>query len=190
MVLVPCQTWLSRAVQHARYLDADGLAARPHASTKGQGSLRRLWWCCVIADRIMSLCARCRPLISHSTFNFGCRTALQASDLEDEVYRSSVYNPASKKSLNCLLEVSTNFMVMLTDVLEVAFPLRNHSVSNQNLDVEEFARISECESAMNQWFSHASVMFPPFEQPNSTMEKRPTLHKSVNLHIGILYIYY
>ncbi|VTT79069.1 unnamed protein product, partial [Fusarium fujikuroi] len=33
-------------------------------------------------------------------------------------------------------------------------------------------------------------MFPPFEQPNSTMEKRPTLHKSVNLHIGILYMYY
>ncbi|KAF5646979.1 cutinase transcription factor 1 beta [Fusarium tjaetaba] len=188
--LVLFQAMLFSSCTHARCLGADKLAARPDASTKGQGSLRRLWWCCIIADRIMSLSARCRLLISHSTFNFGSSTALQASDLQDEVHRSSVYNPVSKKSLNCLLGVSTDFMVMLTDVLEITFPLRDLSVAKKNMDFEEPITIAKCESAMNRWFSHASMIFPPFEQPNSYTERRPTLHKSVGLHIGILYIYY
>jgi hypothetical protein len=81
-------------------------------------------------------------------------------------------------------------MVMLTHVLGITFPLEGLSAAKQNIDVEESVRIAECKSAMNQWFSHASMAFPPFEQPNSIAEKRPTLRKSVGLHIGILSICY
>ncbi|WKT54473.1 hypothetical protein QSH57_005057 [Fusarium oxysporum f. sp. vasinfectum] len=190
VTLIPCQTWLSRALQHARSLDADGLATRVEVSTKGQGILRRLWWCCIIADRVSTLCTRYHPSINYFTFDFESSIALKASDLQGEVYRSCVYNPVSKKSLICVFEVSINFMVILTDVLEITFPFKNLSTARESPKQDESTRIRECEGAMDRWFNHATTTVPPFEEPDSVLETKGSLHKSVDLHIGLLYIYY
>ncbi|SPO01995.1 related to cutinase transcription factor 1 beta [Cephalotrichum gorgonifer] len=191
MTLNPFQTWLGRAIQHARTLNADHLAEKAEPAviaTKAQRSLRRLWWCCVALDRVSPLCTRYSPYIRRRSFDFRDSKVLGASDLKDEIFRSSVYDPASKQRLLRIFEIYMDLMVIVTDVLELISQARESSASKQGPKRSESVAtmIQECETALDRWFRRASADIPPFHGD----EKKRNLHKSVDSHICLMYIYY
>ncbi|WYZ40890.1 hypothetical protein EsH8_IV_001231 [Colletotrichum jinshuiense] len=192
---IPYKTWLGRAIQHAKSLNADRLAtatATPGSSTtKHHRALCRLWWCCVSMDRISPLCTRFDPYLTRGSFDFEADKSLIMSDLEGEIFRSNVYNPASKKRLVGLFEVYLNLTIVLTDLLTLVYPFEDSLPSAQWPSQEEDAKIQKCEAAMEDWFVRASTQFPPVkEATQTTSDKRKDLHKSVALHINLMYIYY
>ncbi|KAH7311233.1 hypothetical protein B0I35DRAFT_481224 [Stachybotrys elegans] len=184
--LIPYKMWLGRAVQHTKSLNADRVAKdNSNAATKHQKALRRLWWCCVALDRVSPLCTRFNPYLRHDSFNLESSCALISEDLKDEVFRSSVYDPASKQHLLSLFEVYMEFMIILTDVLCFIFPCEE-SLGSKQLDN---AKIDECSSAMNSWLARAMAVIPPSTIP-TTDGKKQNLHKSVFVHVNLMYIYY
>jgi hypothetical protein len=191
MTLNPYKMWLGRAIQHAKSLNADRAAkANSLTATKYQKSLRRLWWCCVALDRVSPLCTRFIPYIRRGSFDFESSSVLGSEDLKDEVYRSCVYNPASKQRLSCLLEVYMEFMIILTDVLSFVFPFEESSGSQGSTGQPESAKIDECTSAMKSWLNRAMALTPPSTASAVDPNKRQNLHKSVSVHVNLMYIYY
>ncbi|GJC80640.1 cutinase transcription factor 1 beta [Colletotrichum liriopes] len=193
--LSPYKTWLCRAIQHAKALNADRLATVAElpgaAATKDHRALRRLWWCCVSLDRVSPLCTRFNPNITCRSCDFGVNTSLLVSDLEGEIFRSNVYNPASKKRLVGLFEVYLALTITLSDLLTLVFPFEDSLRPRQWPNQEEDAKIRQCETAMEEWLVRASTQFPPVkEAPQAASDKRQDQHRSLALHINLMYMYY
>ncbi|GKT45909.1 cutinase transcription factor 1 beta [Colletotrichum spaethianum] len=192
---IPYRMWLGRAIQHAKSLNADRLDTVPAlsdtATKKHHRALRRLWWCCVSLDRISPLCTRFNPYITRESCRFEANKSLIISDLEGEVYRSNVYNPTSKKRLVGLFKVYIDLTIVLTDLLTLVYPFEDLLWSRHWPTQEEDAKIQQCEAAMKGWFVRASTKFPAVKEARqTTLNKRHDLHKSVMLHINLMYIYY
>lgn len=202
--LKPNSTWLSLAIQHARSINADRCTtSTPTASTtagttmssqpqKLQNMLRRLWWSCIIRDRLGSLCTRRSINITRDRFDFDAVTPLGFADLEDEVHRSSVYNAATKRSLARLLTHYIQFCIVLTDVLTLVFPFENAQQSRITPKPEDEAKIEECKLLLERWHERTSIYFPVFggAMGNHSLNEDKAPHKSVVLNTNNLYIYY
>ncbi|KAL8377934.1 hypothetical protein RB595_008562 [Gaeumannomyces hyphopodioides] len=193
--LGPYKTWLGRAIQHARSLGADrsqntsGVTA-PAASRDGkqQKALHRLWWCCVALDRVSPLCTRFAPHITRANFDFDASVRLCVSDFEDEIYRSSVYNSASKRRLAHLFEIYLDLMLILTDVLALVMPI--DKALSQDTSVSMKSRIEACEAALERWFARGSAQLPPPTKATAASDKRQGLNRSIALHTSLMYIYF
>ncbi|KAJ1336185.1 DNA binding [Microdochium nivale] len=197
----PYRMWLSRALQHAKSINADRAgsiaqlsATASPAARREHKAYRRLWWCCVIHDRISPLCTRFRLRITRDTFDFAAAVPLGSADLEDEVYRSSVYNPVSKRRLIGLFETFLKLMMLLTDVLELVFPFEDSLRVNHQPCGEDRAQIESCNAALKEWFAHAAEKSWPCEEAPGTAavddSEKQKLHRSEVLHVNLLYIYY
>lgn len=196
--LKPSSTWLSMAIQHARTINADRCAtstpipagtATPQQ--KRQNTLRRLWWSCIIRDRLGSLCTRRGVAITRDRFDFEAATPLGYADLEDEVHRSSVYNPAAKRSLARLFTHYVHFCIVLTEVLALVFPLENAQQSRRGPRPETEARMAECRMVLERWQERTSIHFPVFGGTLNNLDAAEKgQHKSVVLNTNLLYIYY
>ncbi|KAG6365612.1 hypothetical protein INS49_007223 [Diaporthe citri] len=191
--LKPNSTWLSLAIQHARSINADRCTtSTPTTSTAGtttcsqpqklQNMLRRLWWSCIIRDRLGSLCTRRSISITRHRFGFDAVTPLGFADLEDEVHRSSVYNAATKRSLARLLTHYIQFCIVLTDVLTLVFLFENAQQSRITPKPEDEAGIEECkvllESSARIALYHYSVLYH-----SMTLNKaaEPSRHKTFEI---------
>ncbi|KAK7706419.1 hypothetical protein SLS63_013982 [Diaporthe eres] len=197
--LKPNSTWLSLAIQHARSINADRCTtSTPTTSTAGttvssqpqklQNMLRRLWWSCIIRDRLGSLCTRRSINITRDRFGFDAVTPLGFADLEDEVHRSSVYNAATKRSLARLLTHYIQFCIVLTDVLTLVFPFENAQQSRITPRPEDEAKIEECKLLLERWHERTSIYFPVFggTMGNHSLNEDKAPHKSVILNTNNL----
>lgn len=195
LTLSPYKTWLGRAIQHAQTLNADRPqniaepAETPAASrdAKQKNTLRRLWWCCIALDRVSPLCTRFAHHITRENYDFGTSKPLNASDLENEIYRSSVYNPISKRRLIDLFEIYLDLMLILTDVLALIMPIAALSGATSS---SVTSRIGACEAALQQWFARASAQLPLPSRATAASEKKQGLNRSVALHTSLMYIYF
>jgi hypothetical protein len=191
MTLNPYRMWLGRAIQHAKSLNADS-AAKDNSSnaTKQQKALRRLWWCCVCLDRVSPLCTRFNPYIRHDSFDFEGSRAATFEDLKDEIFRSCVYNPASKKRLLCLFEVYMELMIILTDVLSFIFPFEGYLDPSDSSEQSESTKLDKCICAMKSWLAQAMTVAPRSTISTPELSNKLNLHKSISIHINLMYIYY
>lgn len=123
----PNTVWLSIAIQNAKNAEAPYHATLPwmgrSPEAKRNNVLKRLWWCCIIRDRILPLGLRRGIQITRAHFDFEEHRPLGLMDLEDEIHRSLVYNPDAKRELIRILSHILDLCVILTDVLLLVFPL-------------------------------------------------------------------
>ncbi|EUC40281.1 hypothetical protein COCMIDRAFT_9813 [Bipolaris oryzae ATCC 44560] len=201
LLLNPFRTWLGLAIQHARSINADCLidsAQSPTQVTDAQDTnpqaLRRLWWCCVIADRISPLCAHYDQQITRDDYNFETAKPLNRTDLADEMFRSCVYSAASKKKLLEIFETFMDLNIILTDILPLVARHQDSMRSRRNLELGVGTNFSQYERNLESWFARATSIHPPFADTcvNGSSEKDSIgeLDKSVVLHTNLLYIYY
>jgi hypothetical protein len=196
--LSPHKTWLSRAVQHARSCNADRHAeafelptsATP-AEKKHHNALRRLWWCCVILDRISPLCCRFSLYITHDRFDFKHSARLGMADLQDEIYRSSVFTPAIKRRLLALFSKFLEFAIILTDVLSLTFPFEDSVKSPRASLEDEDIDITKFDASLKTWYARAAAEFPPCEGDYQNLpDKKQEGAKVTVLFTNLMYIYY
>ncbi|KAG5761624.1 hypothetical protein H9Q72_010280 [Fusarium xylarioides] len=196
--LNPYKTWLSLAIQHARSINADRCTEVPEliemTSTKQmkyQNSLHRLWWCCVIMDRISPLCTRFSLNITHDRFDFESATPLGAEHLQDDIYRSSVFTPATKRRQIGIFSRFLDLMILLTDVLTLVYPFEDSVKSKARSGGDEDLAFEKCETALKAWYLRVSAQFPPFENaPKDSYGKGNDQDKSIVLQTNLMYIYY
>ncbi|KAK1987549.1 fungal-specific transcription factor domain-containing protein [Colletotrichum cereale] len=184
--------WLSIAIQNAKMVEAHHYATRT-APPKKRNLLKRLWWCCIIRDRIVALGLRRSLQITRSHFSFDSNEALGFSDLADELERSRVYNPGTKRCLAEILKQLVELCVVLTDILILVFPLDDRPGWGREMRAEEQEKVRGCKLALRRWYKGATLRFPMFGGGSVARVKSPGnefQHDSVILYTNLMYMYY
>lgn len=159
--------WLSKAIGHAKSLRAHHLTSNtgrdklPQIPPQTRISLRRLWWCCYIRDRIIALGLR-RTLRIPEKY-----PTLELGDFEDEIYRSRVYKAESKRRFFDIFMQISKLCIVVTDLLQLC------SVSEHGLECEtnisptdRHEAIANCTIQLQEWYDSARQQFPDdAEQP-------------------------
>ncbi|KAH7166467.1 fungal-specific transcription factor domain-containing protein [Dactylonectria macrodidyma] len=180
----PNTIWLGIAIHHAmsirahRMFDRPGLPPGSIPQSKQIRTLRRLWWCCIFRDRVLSLGLRRNIQITTKY------PSLEAEDFEHEINRSLVHEPSTKRHLVGILLRLLELFVVLTDLLPLL------SLSDESLEEQQAAngdtriKLADCQLALTNWYSKTRQMFP---LPRKGNEFR---HQSVIVHTNMMYIYY
>ncbi|KAI0015600.1 hypothetical protein F4780DRAFT_773426 [Xylariomycetidae sp. FL0641] len=199
----PNTAWLGIAIQNAKCAEAHLYSSMPPFSPvsepiehRKQNSLKRLWWCCVIRDRILPLGMRRSLQISRAHFDLDSNMGLGYADLADEVGRSKVYSAETKRHLIEIFVQLGELCSVLTDVLMLVFPLNDAPGWGRQFCHEEAAKIKECKVALRRWYNRAVIRFPMFAEhrhniPGDTSARDKRLqHDSVILYTNLMYMWY
>ncbi|KAK7432879.1 hypothetical protein QQZ08_000350 [Neonectria magnoliae] len=192
--------WLSTAIQHCKaagaHIQAGPLPNLPSGQLiepKERTLLRRLWWCCIIRDRILALGLRRSLQISRSHFNFDESIGLGFPDLVDEVERSMVYDAKTKWHLMELLVQFVELCSILTNVIALIHPLDDVPRWSRPC-LEQSSQLSECKRELKQWYKRTAVRFTPFSGGSVSgfgrVEANEVIHDSVILYSNLIYMFY
>ncbi|KAM0428504.1 hypothetical protein ACHAPT_006864 [Fusarium lateritium] len=188
----PNSRWLRIAVQNARAVQADKyatIAQEVHATPqdlKRQNVLKRVWWCCIIRDRIMPLCVRRNIQITREHFDFDSNTPLGYEDLADELESSRVYNTTTKHTLMVTLERLTELCVCLTDVLGLVHPTEHLPILDAEAHSTAFDKVQEYRRYLQYW---AEITRLPLKHTELSPETDSFEDSSV-LFTNLVWIYY
>ncbi|RSL92238.1 hypothetical protein CDV31_015246 [Fusarium ambrosium] len=172
--------WLVTAIHFSRSARADQwhmYVDAPSDSLK----LKRLWWSCILRDRVMALSFR-RPLTIKPSEIDPSKPFLTADDFSDELRARSVYNTPTKRTLVQLIVCLCELLVNLSSVFDVLFP--QISPSNQYCSREKMtADLKACLSKVDSWFkTRASIL--------EGTSSQPSFPHSITLFTKILTLYY
>ncbi|KAF9885061.1 hypothetical protein FE257_000792 [Aspergillus nanangensis] len=172
--------WLSIAIDYAKKIEAH-LYYIPTKRSRKVSDLKRIWWSCIIRDRLISLGMR-RPIqITPDQFDFS-QPGMTFADLEDEAFHSEVYGLDTKTALCQVLASLCHFVVTVTDLAMIVYPMPQEQLVLEMDDCRSrVQRLEKVKSALLQWelnwMEHMSG-------------KDFYLHSSLALCTGLLTIYY
>lgn len=188
--------WLAVAVHYAQRVQAHHRYYRrglvPGAAR--QAMLKRLWWCCVLRDKIMALGLR-RPLHIQSA---DCDldldldldqedNSLNEGDFCDEILHSNVYDRPTKQVMVQLVIALCELMGPLHSILTMIDPVRGlgsgtgaGAADNGQPSLPELRR---CLARLDQWYQKAVARF---QIPMHLCG----VHESLILFTKMIYIYY
>ncbi|EXM24716.1 hypothetical protein FoTM2_006280 [Fusarium oxysporum f. sp. vasinfectum] len=189
---VPYRTWLSLAIHHAKLVKAHRHAGICDVGTTANEprsrTLRRLWWCCIICDRLSSLTCRFRLQITPDMLDMENCVPLGFADLQSEIHRSNVFSPATKRQLISLFSKYLGLLMLLTELIPVAYPFETRLESSPDFSVQEEENIRKSCDLLDEWYDTAKAEFPPFHQLKAAEESDSV--NSVAVHTNLMYIYY
>ncbi|OCK78340.1 hypothetical protein K432DRAFT_269057, partial [Lepidopterella palustris CBS 459.81] len=173
--------WLNLAIQSALKANAHHYDHDKSLSKYEKQMSKRLWWCCVLRDRILPLGLR-RPLqITHNYLTGGC---LDYNDLEDDIGKSEVYDKDTQILLAKTVVALCQLAIATTGVITLLYPS----------DVYQPA-IAACEENFNRTppesDGYKSKLIQWYETVDSWVSRIPhEAHPSVTLYTSLMYIYY
>ncbi|KAF5712449.1 cutinase transcription factor 1 beta [Fusarium globosum] len=189
---VPYRTWLSLAIHHAKLINAHRHAGICDIGTTAHEprskTLRRLWWCCIICDRLSSLACRFRLQITPDMLDMENCIPLGFADLQSEIHRSNVFSPATKRQHISLFSKNLSLLMLLTEIIPVAYPFETHLESSPDSSAQEEENIRKSCDLLEEWYNTAKAEFPPFHQPIAAEESDSV--NSIAVHTNLMYIYY
>ncbi|KAJ2973401.1 hypothetical protein NUW58_g8948 [Xylaria curta] len=196
----PNTAWLGVAIQNAKSAEAHIYSAMPTISPltepmehKKQNSLKRLWWCCVFRDRLLSLGMRRSIQVSRAQFDVDTNHGFGFSDLSDEIGLSKVYNSETKKRLIEIFVQLGELCSVMTDLLTLVFPLDDVPGWGRHNGVEGAEKVRECKTALRRWYKAATLHFPVFggnSMPSKMTADKHHQHDSVILYTNLMYMFY
>lgn len=178
--------WLSTAIQYARADGAHLYYCLPGLTNRQIRDKKRLWWCCVLRDRVISVAVR-RPLqITPDHFDFSQESVTEL-DFAGEVELSQVYDRETKILLARIFMVQCQFAVAVTPMIMVIYPLNGVVIpaSPTRTQLSKLHnRIEESQTELGKWMEMANA------QLISGADKTAAPHNSVTLYTDLTYIYY
>ncbi|KIW45307.1 uncharacterized protein PV06_03705 [Exophiala oligosperma] len=152
-------TWLAVATQRAISLNAHRYSSsKSKLSEKEREALKRLWWCCILRDRVISMGAR-RPMqISTLQFDFS-QDRITMDDLEPEVAISKVFDTDSKIILCNLVTVQCDLATSLSGLSSLFYSGsgRSSELSNQEDNSTNVLEVLETAKAPLDNWARASL---------------------------------
>ncbi|QPC69325.1 hypothetical protein HYE68_000077 [Fusarium pseudograminearum] len=186
--------WLGIAISYARVAKAHCYSSlRPSRDTevakvqKARNTLKRLWWCCIICDRLLPLTSRQNIKITPANFSFSGCSVLGSADLCDELYNSDVYDSTTKTLHAELLAKLVDLCVVLTDVLGVVSVLYNNPSWMLSGRMEVAKDASLCQIELRRWYNAWSETKATLEE-RMTEDGSPT--ESIILFKNLIEMYY
>ncbi|KAL1857465.1 hypothetical protein Daus18300_010329 [Diaporthe australafricana] len=201
-------SWLSTSIQQAKIAGAHRYSSLHQTQwpesqrsqvLKHQNALKRLWWCIILRDRILSLSFRTCIQVTRVHFDFDAEahTPLGFGDLSSEIERSRVYNSGTKRSLIEILAYHFQLVVALTDLLVLVWPLDEVPQWARRHGEEEAVNIERCKGQLRSWYQRSTARFPMpgdgiLATPSATGGGRGAEfhHESVVLYTDLMYLTY
>ncbi|KAL7934739.1 fungal-specific transcription factor domain-containing protein [Trichoderma chlorosporum] len=152
-------TWLSTAIRHAKSVRAHHMTLNPNRikqtaiPAQTRISLRRLWWCCYIRDRILALGLR-RTLRIQEKY-----PPLVLEDFENEIHRSRVYNAESKQRLFDIFVQISKLCVVVTDLLRICSTSEDGLESETSV-ADHHNAMANCSAQLQEWYDEARRQLP------------------------------
>ncbi|KAH7012833.1 fungal-specific transcription factor [Ilyonectria destructans] len=171
--------WLQIAIQHARFVDAHlawetSFATDYHHSHQEPQMLRRLWWCCLVRDRFLSLGLRRTVQVAKS------QPLPYMSDFEGEIGRSEVHTAETKQLLVRMFLRVTHLCNILTDPLLLAWPPDDPS----GLQPQSPSTLTDCRTALREWYDKSQLEISTANGGSGVRQH------SVIVHTNLMYIFY
>ncbi|KAL4910151.1 hypothetical protein BDW74DRAFT_173617 [Aspergillus multicolor] len=144
--------WLRIAIRYAKREQAHLYHQMPQIGPGRKVSdLKRLWWCCMIRDRIISLGMR-RPIqITPEEFDLHLQEGLAFQDLEEECLSSEVYNPDAKIALCRVLSSLCHLVVAVTDLIVLVYPTTQNMPFSLADRRAQLNKLEETKLALLEW---------------------------------------
>ncbi|VUC24966.1 unnamed protein product [Clonostachys rosea] len=151
------EAWLVLAIHDARNA---GAHLQTHISPpdspdshgteqKHQNTLRRLWWCCLIRDRILALNLRRNIQIKRTYYDPD--TLYQ--DLSDEIHQSRVYNADTKRRTTQVLVQLARLATTLTEVIPLIYP--SDDDPRCDFPAGKGRSAKQCKELLDSWYKSA-----------------------------------
>jgi hypothetical protein len=177
-------TWLRTAIQFANVANAHVYHRDTSLTPAERNVKKRLWWCCLLRDRILPLAVR-RPIqITRSHFDLS-EPGLGVDDLCEEFGQSHVYNYKTKQLLAELLAAQCTLAVLLTNIITIVYPpdgMRQDLHCSDDL-ARATRKLDACRSELTHWYAQTRDLIVDRNLPSD-------MHKSVTLYAVMLDIYY
>lgn len=170
--------WLNTAIHFAKAARAH-LYPRMQDDSKDRNVLKRLWWCCILRDRIMALGFRGQLQIKGTDFDF-TQPGFVESDFSEEIWSSTVYDATTKQVLVQLAGSLCELAVALNSVFLVLDGGKLPVSDEFNPSTEE---MNAWTLGLDAWYEKA---FAKFCIPTTTSGA----NQSLTLFSNMMYIYY
>lgn len=171
--------WLRVAIKQAGIAQARQAESKDPRATARGSELKRVWWCCLIRDRIISLGMR-RPIQITAAHLELYPPMLTRRDMHDEILNSMVYKEEVKSGLFELLVGLCRLVTIITDLLAVAYP----GPPTDNKMPVRLNGLNELDSLKSP------LIFWELDWMTHMDGKNFKLHASIPLFAGLLGIYY
>lgn len=173
-------TWLALGIQHARAVKAHVYHRYPVNERATRVTLKRLWWCLIIRDRLLSLGVRRALQILPYHFDVASHSPLTREDLEDEVHASEVYDAATKKRLIDILTSQCHLAVAMTSLLMTVYPPGDPLTFGENSALI-LARTDDLKERLQFWEASHMIQVSPSDCQ---------WHQSVAFYCQLISLYY
>ncbi|TFB00506.1 hypothetical protein CCMA1212_007793 [Trichoderma ghanense] len=174
--------WMVNAVHYARCARAD----QYHTLSDGNPRklhLKRLWWACILRDRILSLSLR-RPLnIGCDEFDFSL-SGLSLADFADEIEVSTVYDRPTKQILAHMMAAFCELIIPLNKALTILHPAAGPKTVTSETDIQkETDACAETLRLLDVWYQKTRERFEIYTPSIG-------VHKSLTMFTKMTFIYY
>lgn len=190
--------WLSVAVHYSRNpgahryeeISSNGTKT-PSETRKLKACLKRLWLCCIIRDRMISLTSYRPFCLTSSNADLRAKVMLKSTDLCGEVNESHVYDLVTKLILAEILTKFVELCVILTEILTLASLMHGTGLKASSTSPINESRIKHCKTQLQQWCRILSQMQWEADMDASSNPKSGTPAAfNVVLYKNVLNIYY
>jgi hypothetical protein len=170
------------AVHFARCAHADQYHTL-NDDNPARGRLKRLWWTCILRDRVISLSLR-RPLvIGCDEFDFS-QPGLLLADFSDELGVSTVYDRPTRQIIAHFISAFCEIVNPLSMALTILYPATGPKVITSETDTgRESDACAEIVGLLDVWYHKTRERFE-ISTPSIGV------HKSVTMFIKMTFIYY
>lgn len=187
--------WLRIAIQHAEAAGADQYSTGlPYLTSpresKRHNTLKRIWWCCLIRDSIMSLCLRRKIEMRLTNISVVSDNLLNYEDLSGDIESSRVYTADTKRSLVNIVVTLAELCVCLKDVLGTVYPLRDIGASDAEAGSKMSKMIQVLRGALGRWSSKASRSFSSMTQSRGAVAGTGFLHDSIAMYQNLVWMFF
>ncbi|KAK0387795.1 hypothetical protein NLU13_4040 [Sarocladium strictum] len=112
--------WLTRAIQYAKQAGAHRYYDSTLPATRSMLEKKKLWWSCILRDRMIAVGVRRSIQITPDDFDFdqGC---LEVDDFVEEQGKSQVYQPTTQMTLTRIIIAQCELAVAQTPALMAAY---------------------------------------------------------------------
>ena len=169
--------WLNVAIHFARSANAHRYFDLPSNQARQRTVLKRLWWCCVWRDKVVSLGLR-RPTHIHPADFDVTRSGLDEQDTCEEFTSSIVFTPASKRAISHVFARLCELAGILTGMLDICYP-----ASGESLHVGKASMAQEYVVKLDAWYERSAAQF------KDSIERAEN-EEFLSLFTNAAYIYY
>ncbi|OAL46306.1 hypothetical protein IQ07DRAFT_146497 [Pyrenochaeta sp. DS3sAY3a] len=179
--------WLTKSVQYAKHVGAHRYYCFAQEETTRLLEKKKLWWSCIIRDRMIAIGVRRNVQITSADFDFD-QAKLVDKDFAEEQEQSQVYNATTKKVLNRIIKAQYELAVAQTPTVTAAYgqgvPLEEFSIAQLVVAMTEIER-AKTELAI--WARRFKTELFKFSDDN---QENNGTHSSVTLFADMALIHY